>query len=37
MINYINRNIYLQKLIVRRNNGEIKSLPVHVDVASRGC
>lgn len=32
MINYINRNIYLQKLIVRRNNGEIKII-----TGSRRC
>lgn len=37
MIDYINRNLYLQKLIVRRNNGEIKIITaVHVDVVSRG-
>ena len=36
MATYVNRQIYLQKLIHRRDNGEVKIITGLVDVVSRG-
>ena len=34
MANYINRQVYLQKLINRRDNGEVKIIIVGDDIAT---